>query len=920
MKFKTTDLYNDLVGRRARLRGLVSLAELNLTTPDASRLRTWASETARPIEARWRKEEFGLVFLAAATVIARGEAGDGSLWPQLVEVFGCGEGKVFQGPKLLHADVRDSIEYIARKFGIRNALARDADEQRWYLTVLLQCGWTRPGITDRLAYWLAGQPTPKSVQLLLNDPELRSESFQEVFGALVRFRRGERESIPESPWLTEELHGLALSKAKADLYLGTSTGDRAGTCGVRLLAPPHRTPRFLLDVPRDLAQESGFPNLSIRAGVVQARIYRNADGTYSQDGQLEVQLADDTPAEIEFAVNTASGSMLSHEPVTLFGEEDVDLFVEIEENHYRRVLDAWTATAPVRKGVLVRVADDLLIEGGFSRPPIRGAGSIWQAVAADEIHQLRVRIGDVIWDLPDDGRPRRKWPHPVQTWLESNTPWSCGQNVSWLCSPGAPKARVSRAWLGGRPLGVELLRVREHEIHDYRLVLAAPQTLPKTWRFRLQIQLPSGERPFLAHHEAVRPHCRRLLARTPEGVIPIGRTKLMWEDLTRRVSFFPPSDPDSLDSRPWLFEGERAVAPLVPLGVDLMQRHLGLGGRLTVRSGRFNGELCGLGEPEDHVEDWGNVRSIRRCEDDADLVRIDLQPEVDFGGADAQVEMLTPKATIAPLDPGLVDFRPGRIDVLTDIALIAVAVTFRGRCVGRWAGPRTSQAIQELEAHPERFQRMILWFLTRRLPIERPDIRYTLVDMVNQQPRAGLQVLLDPDFPSNECLSGAWRQILNDAHENLSAAFMAAGCGAAALYEFINGAWAAEPSMRHPLAEVYVRLAHVDPLSAAIFLRAALQAGCHSITKDTSTDCVEMLRNWAAPQEAPIVSLAQILDVDEGLFERLLNRVAKGEVDPLAHDRRDCNELLRYCYIPQFREALARAFVRPTLRAAGISW
>ena len=922
MRLRTSDLSNDLSARRATLRGLVSLAELNLTAEDSHLLREWARDTARPIEARNMKERFGLTFLAAATVIARDQAGEGTLYPHLVEVFGLGDAKVFVAPKQLHADVRDAIAAAVKVFGLRHALGRDADEQRWYLTVLLQCGWTRPGISERLAFWLAGHPLPRSMALLIDDAELSSVSFREVFANLLRFRRGEKNHVPASPWLGGDLHKLAVGKARADLHLGTSTGGRSTSCGVRLLAPAHQVPRFLLDpvLPLDLVRDDGCARLRIRAGACSTFAYRDPDGSYRSDGALELAISDDMAAEIEVEISADSGEVISREDVVLFGDEDVDLFVEIEENLYRRVPDAWAASAPVRRGILVRAADDLRIDGIFSRKRTHLAGSFWQAVCAAELHQLRVWIGDVAWDLPDDGRPRRQWPYSVMVAIESDNSWCCGQSISWLCSLGCLGARITRAWLGGRELVVELRRLREMQAADYRLVLDRASTLPKTWRLRLQVQVEHEGPPYLVYHEAVPPHCMRLLFRGPNGLVPISRGMVAWDALARPVVYFGRTGVEYSDHRPYLFEGELAVGPLGPVGINMSSRLVGLGGRLTVRTGRFNGEICGLGELEDHVENTGCVRGVARLPDDTDILRIDLDPNSELQPRDTVVETLSPEGQLSKIDSRLIEAGPGSIKALSDFEPVALAVAFRGCPVGCWAGSQTARTVKAACAQPRRFQAIALWLLTKRLPLERPDLRRVLVDLASQHPVSALRVILNPQFPKEEGLIGVWRQILSESYDSLRDALHVVPDMPDALGHMIDEAVAVDSSVPHPVAHLYWRLARTDPLGASLFLRAALTGRHHERTSDDPRACVEELSQWGDPRCTDTVSLARLLDVDEGVFDNLLGRVARDEIDPTARDRRDRNELLRYCYIPEFREALARAFVRPALKAARVSW
>ncbi|MEZ4227508.1 MAG: hypothetical protein R3B13_41600, partial [Polyangiaceae bacterium] len=217
----------------SRLPAPRSIAELGLDASGEAALSAWATR-AGSAHLRNDPAGFGLAFLACATLVAREKLGDHQLWPHVFEWFrGKPAATLFAGQQP-GIDLKSAIECAARRFELRHGFGRGDDEHRWYLTVLLQCGLTRPALA-RLPDWLAGAPTWRAVDLLLHDTELRSESFRAMFEHLRAIRLGWETDLPPSPWLAGELRDAARLAARARLSLGTAaaTGD---TPSIRIAA------------------------------------------------------------------------------------------------------------------------------------------------------------------------------------------------------------------------------------------------------------------------------------------------------------------------------------------------------------------------------------------------------------------------------------------------------------------------------------------------------------------------------------------------------------------------------------------------------------------------------------------------------------------------------------------------------------
>ena len=109
-------------------------------------------------------------------------------------------------------------------FHLRHVFDESHEEaQRWYLTIQLHYGWSRPHFKQHLPDWLDGHPLPETIRRLL-DPtgRYRSRSFQRVFRDLQYFRRDKlaepdlRRTLATNSWVlsdwTEDLISLARKK------------------------------------------------------------------------------------------------------------------------------------------------------------------------------------------------------------------------------------------------------------------------------------------------------------------------------------------------------------------------------------------------------------------------------------------------------------------------------------------------------------------------------------------------------------------------------------------------------------------------------------------------------------------------------------------------------------------------------------
>jgi hypothetical protein len=650
--------------------------------------------------------------------------------------------------------------------------------------------------------------------------------------------------------------------------------------------------------------------LRLTAGQMQTFAFRQPDDSYSTEGPIEIPLsrltlAETRAGEIEVRIYSDSGIEMRRELLELYAADDgLDVFVEDRDGTFLREGDPWTYAPPIRRELLVRSAEDLPVEGAFARPAVAVAGSRWQIMAPSEFHQIKVRIGSVVWDLPSDGRPRRVWASPIQAAIETRDAWVRGKNISWLCDVGCGDARIERATIGGRPLRIERLGLTTSG--GYRLTLERPDTLPKTFRFRFEI-VQEGQ-AYFAQHEAVRPYCNRLLVRRPEGLAPLSH--LTWAALREPVSFCGETVGVATGDRPYLFEGEQAVAPLLAREAELPEL-AGLGGRITIRTNRFNGKCCGK-EDDWRAENPGCLRSVEVLEAREGLVRLVLDPEIEWTSADSGVELLSQAGDVVTLEPSLLETRKGSIDVLTDVQPVAAVVLFQGASLGRWVGPAMAEALKTACRKPGVLAVRLLWLLHHRFPIERNDLRMTLAELTRVWTIDALAVALNPRFPKDEASMGAWRGLLRDGYQALLDNLRDTRDGTNGMAHLLQVAEHVMPHKSdHPVCDVFKTLAEVDPYAAFLFLAVALAQGRHAPAGSDGRPCIAALKTWASgsrPQD--VTRLALVHGIDAAVLQHLVDSARRAKPWEPTKER---NEVLRGFYYPELRTAMSTVLMHDAL-------
>lgn len=883
----------DLIAERlGELPGPRSLVELGLGPDEVQSFRAWA-RAATPLHLESQPREFGLTFLACATAAARERAGDSGVWPHVREWFSApNAARLLPGgqPSL---DLRDAIERAARYHDLRHAFDRGEGENRWYRTVLLQCGFTRPAL-ERLPEWLAGQRPWRAIELLLDDPALGSDSFAAIFERLRGVRLGWYDDVPDTPWLAGDLNRLAREAARTRLSLGTGAASQTPAAGVRLEEAPGGGLAFRvpLRLP-DSVIGRGPPHVDVELGGQRGpRAHRQHDGSYTDMPDVHVRLAE-LPATGTLALRLLDPEKLAlhEEDLTLFaGDEDIDFFAAAGGNQYRRVSDPWVDLAPAR-GAMLRVTDDLPLRGRFSAAAVLGAGSRWQRVTRDEMPAVEVPLGDdIVWTFLLD--ESKRWPGSIDV-VGDRRPWAPGSALTWTLIPTPQRARIRAARLGRERLVVEAATGGV-----YRAMMPARATLPSSFALRLHIE-DAGQR-FVVACPAPAPAARHLFARGDDG----------WHALTidgvaslaRPARWFP--GPSTNEDTPWLFEGGRPVLPLSDRDIVLAPRLSGYGAPLCVEGRRFNRDVP-------HVivcSALDGARCLGTLEPNPARTQLRLSPA--FPWRDVfDLTVLGDDGVPRRLTAADYTVTGDRLALAAGMMAAAVAATCRGEAVAAVFSGRLHRAI---DAAPD-VGACARWLFATHAPVALPAVRDALLRAAARQPLAAIALGFGevttsgreaPARPRrDEFLLGFWRECLEQALPAIEGALVADPGVADLLLDAALNPFAA-PDVELPgntVAHAVTRLADADPVVAARVLRAATRSRDRALVRVLRDARAELRATTTAPS---LANMASVLGVDER-FVLVHRQTAVGWAIDRAHPGDRQENTRRLLYLPEFRQAVA---------------
>lgn len=910
----TAEAFERLVALRGKQDGLLSLGEILGDPPLQAGLLEWAGQ-AHEVGARLDRRRFGLCFLAAAAIVAREKAAEHRLWPHLAEAFPAAP-DLFDLNKQPRYDLRLAIEDATSAFALRNVLHRGASDHRWYLTILLQCGFTRRNL-ERLPFWLSGlQPLPLAATLLIDDPLLGSESFARAWKSLRAFRSGTIPEIPPSPWLPGELLSTARRHARERLDLGTASPGV--DTRIALAYAGHARPEFRIHyvLPDSLASER-TAHVDIAAGDESIRVLRKADDTFADPDPLIVPVVGSGRAaaalargEVVVEVHSASRSLLHREVLRVFSpDEDVDVFIERRQGEWLRAADPFTAAIPPRASIVLRAADDLELRGVPSAAAVSIAGSRWYRIAASDVDRVELRLsGEPLWKARPSEQARACLPYELAFGVE---PYTVGSDVVWssrATSGASADLRIVRGRVGRNDL-----RVERNGPGGFRLVLPSEpgrKTLPATFRARLQVE--AGGRRHLATAILPAPDARRFYVRSPTGIDPLQIRS--WEALARPVRYVGAS------AESWLLEGERPVLPLDTRDVDLQPELAGIGAELAVVPQRFNWE------PEDRkvlavsLVDVGMLLGL--ADEGRGIAQLELEPRALSLAEELEVDLLRSDGSIVTrsLKGGITEGESVLVDSSAGTPALGAALRHRDKCLGRVGGPELARAVSAWNTDERRFRAGLYWAFQNRLPVARTDVRDALDVIVRKHPLWALRFSFGRDLNSvlrgEEVIRGFWRSRLRLARAEMERALVERG------YETVLEHAEAELEPAHEgddeystLQLAFLHLVRVDPITAGIVLRQGLRrSGQHGMCERTLRGLEAWVRDAASYRRTS--AWAEALGVDEAFLRESASRAAVVVIGGQALTSRDHLNLTQILYYGEMRALAAVEIVQALLAQA----
>ena len=337
-----------------------SLCEIQADEEDFQWLCNWASQLPPWQLKRWLEgsnarrvalqscglslsytEAAGCLLLLLASESARRKAGEGVVWAAVRGWFAESSRSVLFVQGQPRGLFKTAIEAAARKLDLRHVFGIEGT-QNYYLSVYLQFGFTQKGM-ERLAHWLAGQPSTQANMYLLGDygPQMASRSFVRLWDALRDYRKNNitetksRQVLSSSPWVLPDWTDELLKQARRHRQLGTADKRQADD---NEQTPPQflENPRLQWNWPEAPVFSSTVINLAdfdltaeryqIRVGVkALTTLIAAGDGAYSSFPEETVSLP--TKPEFVALMMDDNGDTQASQLLKLWDQdEDVELF------------------------------------------------------------------------------------------------------------------------------------------------------------------------------------------------------------------------------------------------------------------------------------------------------------------------------------------------------------------------------------------------------------------------------------------------------------------------------------------------------------------------------------------------------------------------------------------------------------------
>jgi hypothetical protein len=289
-----------------------SLAELRADDEDYQWLCTWAQNLRRPVVKRWlssggslaaerlagrmtSREAIGLLLLLLSAEVARREVSGRRLWSTILPKLNPEMNRLLIDQESPSLAFKWSMEEAARRMSLRHGFGVEGVQHYYYLTVYLQFGLTYRSLR-RLPEYLVGFPPPIGVEWLLGS-RLQSDSFRNLWSALIAFRRGflpeakVRRILVEIPWVLPSWADEIVRRAKGRVEGAPpvdGTGEEHPFLGEpRMRWRPPAPPEFACEVLAPVVMDLSAPHYDIMVGRSPVvTLYRQPDDSYRFEREL----------------------------------------------------------------------------------------------------------------------------------------------------------------------------------------------------------------------------------------------------------------------------------------------------------------------------------------------------------------------------------------------------------------------------------------------------------------------------------------------------------------------------------------------------------------------------------------------------------------------------------------------------------
>ena len=343
-----------------------SLIELSLTEDDFARLRDWGrtgTENSQSLNGN-SHTSLGLVMTAYCMEVARHEATEGEMWPQVYDSLGPRLRQIFfSAPGQPRQRIRNAMEYACRRLHLRHVFGSEG-AQAWLRTVYLQFGVSAAG-WKRLPWWLSGQNSPIAVSdLLRSESSVHSKSFAELWHVLQEYRwrtvtRGDaRSMIAVNPWVSgigvDVILDLAESHREVEPTEKPFAQDNEAILAPPVLGLRGEVPCFEIELAHPAPEWMTEARYVLVVGdLARVQITRDGHGDYQIDGGSVALMPEQAGLKVDLLKDGVSALP---EPVTLefYGADE-----EIVAFDFRtgRKLDIWEPIPQGRPCALLSAPD-----------------------------------------------------------------------------------------------------------------------------------------------------------------------------------------------------------------------------------------------------------------------------------------------------------------------------------------------------------------------------------------------------------------------------------------------------------------------------------------------------------------------------------------------------------------------------------